>query len=208
MGAMTSVDPGEAAAHRRIEATLDHARHVDLSRVIVGDAGPEVEHARWKATSAAAAAGRSALADEARRAAREWVLQAFAQRGYSGTWAATDVAVSVARPADRAAVAEALADAVTASALEDLVDADTVDALRSRWEVLDVSSSIPEPGVLSGLTASLTQSPTRPGWRRLGSAAVVFLLGLLYLGSASPLGLVLIAAAAVVLASALRGRPD
>jgi hypothetical protein len=205
---MTGADPATEAARRRAELTLDAARFVDLSRLIVGAAGQEVIAARRRAAAAADEAGRTSIVEEARRAATVWVLQAFAERGYSGTWAATDVAMSVARPADRTATAEALADAVTAAAVEDIVDPTVVDALRGTWDTLDVSSSIPEPGVLSGLTASLTQSTTRPGWRRLGSAAIVFLIGLLFLGSASPLGLVLVAAAAVVLANALRGRPD
>jgi hypothetical protein len=195
------------AARERVGAILDGARYVDLSRLIVGRADPEIDEARRAATVAGDAAGRTALVREARQAATSWVLQAFSQRGYSGTWAATEVAVSVARPADRTAVAEALADAVTAAAVEDLVDAETVDALRSRWDVLDASSAIPEPGALNDLTSSLAETGvSRAGRWSLLAGVVLLLVGVAGLATGTVLGIALFLAGVVVVANSLRGR--
>jgi len=195
------------AARERVGAILDGARYVDLSRLIVGRTDPEIDEARRAATVAGDAAGRTDLVREARQAATSWVLQAFSQRGYSGTWAATEVAVSVARPADRTAVAEALADAVTAAAVEDLVDADTVDALRSRWDVLDASSAIPEPGALNDLTSSLAErGVSRAGRWSLLAGVVLLLVGVAGLATGTVFGIALFLAGTVVVANSLRGR--
>ena len=185
---------------------MARAQHVDLTSLIVGRPTDQVDAARDTAMEAAMMHGRQALLEQARDEATAWVLQAFAQRGYSGTWVATDVAVSVARPRDRAAVAMALADAATADVIEDLVDADTVHTLRSNWEVLDESSAIPEAGALSGLTSALVGPPGRPGLRRLAVAGIVFLVGVLYLAGASPIGVVFVLAAAFIVRNAVRGR--
>lgn len=204
---MTGADPAGETAQRRVEATLDHARHVDLSRLIVGVAGPDIEAARRVATSAASAAGRSALVDEARRSATAWVLQAFADRAYSGTWVATETSASVTRPADRLAVAEALADAVTASAVQDLVDRDTVGALRASWDTLDASSSIPEPGALNDFTRSIAGTGARPGgMRSLVFGVVMLLMGFAGLAAGSAFGVGLLLVGAVIVTNALRGR--
>jgi hypothetical protein len=197
---------GRDAAARRVERTMARAQHVQLTSLILGRPSDEVDAARDLATDAAIMHGRRELLEKARNEATGWVLQAFAQRGYSGTWAATDVAVSVARPRDRAAVAAALADAISADVVEDLVDASTVETLRSNWEVLDGGSSIPEAGALSGLTSALVGPPGHPGSQRLAVAGVVFLLGLLFLAGAQPVGLVFVLAAAWVLRNALLGR--
>jgi hypothetical protein len=195
------------AARERVDATLEQATHVDLSRVIVGRAGTDADNARRRAVEAAANAGRNGLIEEARRAAREWVLQAFAQRGYSGTWAATDYSMSVARPADRTAVAESLADAVTAAAVEDLVDDDIVGALRSRWDTLDMSSSIPEPGALNDLTRTIAETGSRPGSpRSLLAGIVLLLIGFFVLAIGVAFGLAFLIGGIVVISQALRGR--
>jgi hypothetical protein len=202
-------DPiARAAAEARVEATMAAAQRVQLTSLILAVPDHAVLAARRTATDVAAAAQRAGLLENARSTATRWVLQAFAQRGYSGTWAATDVAVSVARPADRAAVAEALADAVTADVVEDLVDAETADTLRSTWALLADAATIPEPGVLSGLTAALTDPTIRPSWGRWTIAAIVFVIGLSFLAGARPIGLVFVIAAAAVLANTLRGRPS
>jgi hypothetical protein len=204
---MTGAHPAGETARRRVEATLDHARHVDLSRLIVGVAGPDIEAARGVASSAAATAGRSPLVDEARRSATTWVLQAFADRAYSGTWVATETAASVTRPADRLAVAEALVDAVTAAAVQDLVDGDTVDALRASWDTLDASSSIPEPGALHDFIRSIAGTGTRRGGARsLVFGVVMLLMGLTGLAAGSAFGVGLLVVGAVILTNALRGR--
>lgn len=199
-------DSGPQAARRRVERTMARAQHVDLTSLIVGLPGDAVEDARRKATDAAITGGRGALVAEARRDARAWVLQAFATRGYSGTWAWTEMGMSVARPKDRAAVAEVLADAVTADAVEDLVKPEIAETLRSTWSVLADSAAIPEAGALSGLTSTLLGPSARPGPKRLALAGIVFLLGLLFLARAQPIGLVFVVAAAWVLRNAVRGR--
>jgi hypothetical protein len=194
------------AARRRVERTMARAQHVDLTSLIVGLPGDTVDAAREKATDAAIMHGRRELLEEARHEATAWVLQAFATRGYSGTWAWTEMSMSVARPKDRAAVAETLADAVTADAVEDLVEPEIAETLRSTWSVLADSTAIPEAGSLSGLTSGLVGPPGRPGPKRLALAGIVLLLGLWFLGLAQPVGLVFVVAAAWVLRNAVRGR--
>jgi hypothetical protein len=201
-----AVRTGRDAAARRIERTMARAQHVDLTSLIVGLPGDAVEEARGKATDAAIMAGRGDLVAAARRDASAWVLQAFATRGYSGTWAWTEMSMSVARPKDRAAVAEGLADAVTADAVEDLVEPEIAETLRSTWSVVAESAAIPEPGAISGLTASLVGPRTRPGAKGLVIAGLVFVLGLWFLAIASPIGIGLLLAAAWVLRNAVRGR--
>ena len=185
---------------------MGRAQHVDLTSLIVGLPGAAVDDAREKATDAAITGGREALVADARRDAKAWVLQAFATRGYSGTWAWTETSMSVARPKDRAAVAEGLADAVTADAVEDLVEPEIAETLRSTWSVLAESAAIPEPGAISGLTSSLVGPRERPGSKGLAIAGLVALLGLLFLAGASPIGIGLLVAAAWVLRDTVRGR--
>ena len=187
---------------------MARAAHVALTSLILGRADDEVATARQTATDAAIVGGRRDLLDRARHDATEWVLQAFAQRGYSGTWAATDVAVSVARPADRTAVAEALADAVTADVVDDLVDPDVSAILRERWSLLDESAGIPEPGTLDTLTRSLTTPRDRSPMQGLLVAALLLLAGFLGLGFGQAFGFALIIGGAVLLANALRSRPS
>jgi hypothetical protein len=190
------------AARRRVLATLEAARHIELERLIVGRSSPEADEARRRALAAAATTGRSDLVREARAAALEWASRSFSERAYSGTWAVTEMSMSVARPADRAAVAEALADAVTGDAVEDLVDDETVAALRARWDTIETAGPIPEPGSLSNITSGLLAG------RRSVPAGIVLLvvgLGLLVTGSVVAIGFLV--AGVVVIGNALRGRP-
>jgi hypothetical protein len=187
---------------------MARAQHVQLTSLIFGRRNDEVDAARDMATDAAIMHGRRELLEMARHEATAWVLQAFAQRGYSGTWVATDVAVSVARPSDRAAVAVALADAISADVVEDLVEADTVDTLRSNWRVLDESSSMPEPGGLNDLTRSIAGVRRgRGGAPSLLVGIVLVVLGLAGLASGTAIGLAFFLAGLVVFGNALRGRP-
>lgn len=196
---------GEAAtdaARARVGATLEAARHIELERLIVGRSSPEVDEARRLAFAAAEAAGRSELVREARAAALEWASRSFSERAYSGTWAVTEMSMSVTRPADRAAVAEALADTVTADVVEDLVDDEFVAALRARWDTIETAGPIPEPGSLSNITSGLL------GGRRSVPAGIVLLvvgLGLLVAGSV--FAIAFLVAGVVVIGNALRGRP-
>lgn len=196
---------GEAAidaARGRVGATLEAARHIELERLVVGRSSQEADEAPRIALAAAATAHRSELVREARDAALQWVSRSFSERAYSGTWAVTEMSMSVTRPADRAAVGEALADAVTADAVEDLVGADTLDALRARWDTLGTAGPIPEPGSLSGVTSGLI------GRRRSFPAGILLLVvgvGLLITGSV--FAIAFLVAGAVVIGNALRGRP-
>ena len=195
--------PGIEAARDRVAARLERARHVTLGRVVVGRASGEVVAARRRALAAAAHVGRGTLVRDARAAAAAFVDRAFAGQGFSGTWAMTEMAVSVARPADRAAFAEALADAVTADAVEDVVDAETVDMLRVTWADLDASSAIPDPSSISNLAASVTDR-RRGTVPSLVAAAVLLVLGLSAIATGSLLAVAFLALAAVALGNALR----
>lgn len=189
------------AARRRVGATLDAARHIELERLVVGRWSQEADEARRIALAAAATARRSELVREARDAALEWVSRSFSERAYSGTWAVTEMSMSVTRAADRAAVGEALADAVTADAVEDLVDQGTIAVLRARWDTIDTAGPIPEPGSLSGVTSGLI------GRGRSFPAGLLLLVvggGLLITGSV--FAIAFLVAGLVVIGNALRGR--
>ena len=195
---------GEAAidaARGRVRATLEAARHVELERLIVGRSSPATDEARRVALAAATTAGRSELVREAREAALDWASRSFSERAYSGTWAVTEMSMSVTRAADRAAVAEGLADAVTADAVEDLVDVETLDVLRARWDTIESAAPIPEPGSLSAITSGLV------GGRRSIPAGIALLVvgaGLLAMGSVVAVGFLV--AGLVIVGNALRGR--
>jgi hypothetical protein len=154
-------DQGNPAA-ARVEAVLERLGHVDLGLVVV--APPDVSRleARARARSAAVAAGRSALLDEAVTTARDATLRIFARSAFSGTWAATEMAASVTNANDRVAAAAALEEAVTAAAVEDLVDPDTVETLRATWEELTRSTGLPTPGSLAGFASAPVPSDRGP----------------------------------------------
>jgi hypothetical protein len=196
---------GADAARQRVATTLRRAERVELGRVVFGAAPSEVVVARRRAIEAAAEAGRASLVEEARRAAGAFVTRAFAGQGFTGTWAVTEMAVSVARPTDRAAVAEALADAVTADAVEDLVDDETADALRTRMALIESSSAIPDTSSISNLTASVLEVSIRRG-TGVAILAAVFLLaiGAVLFLTAQLLGFALLAAGLAIVWSLLR----
>jgi hypothetical protein len=126
--------------------------------------------ARERARSAAIAAGRGRLFDAATVAARDQVMHAFARSGFSGTWALTDMAMSVARPADRVAAASALEEAAMAEVVEDLVDDDTLDVLRATAAELGELTDLPAPGSISGFGVA-------PSWVR-GPVRIALFAGL------------------------------
>lgn len=185
-------DPGADAARARIATTLEAARRVELDRLIIGRRDPESVDALRRARDAAVAADRSVLVDDGRAAAREYVTGAFAERGFSGTWALTEMSMSVMRPADRVAVGEALADAVTADAVEDLVDGETLDALRARWERIVASTSIPDPGSIGNITSPRAAPQGRRDVRWIALGGLLAALGLGFLLGASVGGLLLL----------------
>ena len=149
----TENDPGLAAAHERVAVLFEDAARVNLGVVVVAPPDETRESARAIAATAAVAAGRGPLLDEATAAARELVLKGFATAGFSGTWAVTEMSMSVASAADRVAAVAAFEEATLAAVAEDLIDDDTVETLRSTWDELTNSSAIPSPGALSSIAA-------------------------------------------------------
>jgi hypothetical protein len=146
-------DPGTEAARERVAALLERFTHVELQVVVVAPPDAERRAARDRARSAAIVAGRAKLLEEAVAAAHDATVRSFARGGFSGTWAATDMAVSVVRATDRVAAGAALEEAVTAAVAEDVVDEETRDVLTSTWDELIRLRGIPSPGSLSAFTA-------------------------------------------------------
>jgi hypothetical protein len=144
-------DPAAAAARARVSALLERLTHLDLQVLVVAAPDRTRLTARETARSAAEAAGRGLLFDEAITAVRDTTIQAFARGGFTGTWAATDMAMSVASARDRIAAAAALEEAAMAAVVEDLVDEDTLDVLRSTTRALGSLKGIPRPGSLTAV---------------------------------------------------------
>ncbi len=132
---------------------LEDATRVNLGVVVVAPPDETRMAARDKAMSAAIAAGRGGLFDEATAAARDIVLNAFAGAGFSGTWAATEMSMSVASASDRVAAVAAFEEATIAAVAEDLVDEDTFEVLNSTWNELVSSGAIPSPGSLASVAS-------------------------------------------------------
>lgn len=172
---MTVGDPAIAAARDRVEDVLDRLRRVDLQVVVVAAPDATRVAARDRARLAAAVAGRAELLDEAAMAAREATLRAFARGGFTGTWAATEMAMSVANAADRVAAAAAFEEAAMAAVVEDLVGEETLETLRATAEELDSTTGVPIPGDLASLTARATSATSVP-------VALVALLGAVVIG--------------------------
>jgi hypothetical protein len=142
-----------AAARKRVADLLEQLNRVELQVVVVAPPDATRMAARDRARAAASVAGRSPLVSEATAAAREIALNAFARAGFSGTWAATDMAVSVATAGDRVAAASAFEEAALGAVVEDLVDDETLGILRATaGELIDLTG-IPAPGSLSTFTS-------------------------------------------------------
>ena len=140
---------GADAARARVAALLDTLPRIDLQVVVVARPDATRLAARDRATEAAILAGRGDLLYEARAAVREAVLRTFARSGFSGTWAVTDMAVSVTRSEDRVAAAAAFEEAAMAAVVEDLVDEEITDILRASTAGLNGMSGVPTPGSLA-----------------------------------------------------------
>jgi hypothetical protein len=145
-------DP-DAAARKRVGDVLERFARVGLQVVVLAPPDATRIMARERARDAAVDAGRGELLDEAAAAARETTLRAFARAGFSGTWAATDMSVSVASASDRVAAAAALEEAAMAAVVEDLVDDETLEVLKASSNELVRSSGVPPPGSLSALAS-------------------------------------------------------
>ena len=155
-------DPGAAAARERVADLLEQLNRVELQVVVVAPPDATRMAARDRARAAASVAGRSPLVSEATAAAREITLNAFARAGFSGTWAATDMAVSVATADDRVAAAAAFEEAALAAVVEDLVDDETLGVLRATAGELGDLSGIPAPGSLSTFAAPVGEAIRGP----------------------------------------------
>lgn len=155
-------DPGMEAARTRVAALLDTLPLIDLQVVVVSMPDETRQAARAKAIEAATAAGRGGLLDEATSAVREAVLGIFSRSGFSGTWALTDMAVSVTRAEDRVAAAAALEEAAMAAVVEDIVDEETTDVLRSTTAGLFDMTGMPAPGSLSSFATPKVGSARGP----------------------------------------------
>ena len=148
-----STGSGAEAARARVAAVLQKANRVNLGVVVVAPPDATRMAARDLAMSAAIAADRGGLLDEATAAARDTVLKAFAGAGFSGTWAATEMSASVASATDRVAAVAAFEEATIAAVAEDLVGEDTLEVLRSTCAELVSSGAIPSPGSLASVAS-------------------------------------------------------
>lgn len=168
--AAEAVDVGADEARARVASVLESFSHLELKVVVVAPPDAVRQAARDRARSAAIVAGRLTLFDEAAAAARDLTIRSFARGGFSGTWAVTDMAVSVVGGRDRVAAAAALEEAVIAEVVEDLVDGETLEILRSTADELMRLREIPSPGSLSSFAAP-------PAGSIRGPVEVAILLG-------------------------------
>jgi len=207
---VTATDPAAMpAARARVAALLERISRVELGVVVVAPPDDVRLAAQARARAAAELAGRGSLLDEAIAAARETTLRSFARAGFSGTWAATEMAASVATARDRVAAATAFEEAASAAVVEDLVDDDTLETLRATSDELGRATGLPAPGSLSTFA-----SPALDVARgRLGPIVVLGLAAIcVVVGAALGLEFALLALAACVAVLAKlardRGRPE
>jgi len=198
-------DNGTEAARARVADLLDALTRVDLQVVVVAAPDATRRAARDTAHAAALDAGRADLLDEATEAAREVSFRSFSRSGYSGTWAVTDMAVSVTRAEDRVAAAAAFEEAAMAAVVEDLVDEETTDILRSTSAGLVDMTGTPTPGSLSSFASPPAGAVRGP----IGLAALIaFVVVCALIASVFSLGVGLgaLAAGLAILAAVTRER--
>lgn len=189
------------AARARVAAVFERFTRLDLQVMVIGASDLTSRRARDHARTAAIRAGRGDLFDEATEAARETALRAFSRTGFSGTWAATEMAASVATAGDRVAAASAFEEATMAAVVEDLVDAGTLDILRTRFDELDRSTGIPSPGALSAFAAAPARAFGGPVGATIGTVYVAICAGvLLWAGLGFGLALIALGIGVAVLA--------
>lgn len=203
------IDPAAAAARDRVRSLLERFTRVELQVVVVASPDATRIAARDRARTAAIVAGRGPLLNEAVALAREATIRAFAQGGFSGTWAATDMAVSVVRASDRVAAASAVEEAMIAAVVEDLVDDDTLEVLRSTWNELVSLRGIPSPGSLSAFASPAATAVRGPLQVTIVAAFVILCVAVGFaIGLAA--GLLLLALSLAIVAGLTRRRrqPD
>jgi len=196
-----TVDPQTVAARARVAALLERLARIELGVVVVAPPDAIRIGARERARDAAIVAGRHALLDEATAATRDVALRTFARAGFSGTWAATEMAASVATADDRVAAAAAFEEAATAAVVEDLVDTETLEVLNASLDDLDRARGIPVPGSLAAIGAPAGRAAQGPLQVVIIAAAVI--VGMAFaIGSVS--GLIVTAMAIAVFAGLAR----
>ena len=186
-------------------ALLERITRVELGVVVVSRPDGVRTAARDRARTAAIAAGRGALLEEAIAATREVTMRAFASAAFSGTWAATDMAASVATASDRVAAATAFEEAATAAVVEDLVDEDTLEVLRATTDELIRSTGLPSPGSLSAFTAPAAVAASGP-LQVVVVAGFVLVCAVIGLVLDLGLGLLMLAVGVVLIAGIARRR--
>lgn len=189
---------GADAARARLTALLESLARIDLQVVVVAMPDQTRKAARDRATEAAIIAGRADLLYQATAAVRQSVLRMFARAGFSGTWAVTEMSVSVARADDRVAAAAAFEEAAMAAVVEDLVDEKTLAILRATAGELAGLKGIPSPGSLAAIATPATE--VQGPWSTVIVVAMiaVVVIGAAFIGSAAGGIVALVAAAAIV----------
>ena len=194
-------DAATAAARERVRAVLEGVTRINLGVVVVAPPDATRMAARDVARAAASVAGRGPLLGEALAATREVVLELFARSSFSGTWAATEMSMSVAGPNDRMAAAAAFEEATMAAVVEDLdVEEETLDVLRSTSRELTGLGGLPIPGSLSSIASVASgRGPTQ------AVVAIAFVLAIVAIPFAGlPIGLIVLALGASLAAALSR----
>ncbi len=162
-------DAGLDAAYARVGALRDQLSRIELQVVVVAPPDAVRRAARERATETARENGRGRLLDDTLDEVRETTLRAFARASFSGTWAASQMAVSVASARDRVAAVAAFEEAAIAAVTEDLVDDDTLDILRATADHLLGMTGMPVPMALSTFGAPRGDTVRNP----LQSAVII-----------------------------------
>ena len=132
------------------------------------------------------------------------VLTGFANASFSGTWAVSEMSMSVASATDRVAAVAAFEEATVAAVAEDLVDADTLDLLGATWDQISSSSAIPSPGALSSIAAAASGADRSPIQVAI-LAGVVLVCALIGFAFGSYAGLILVFLGVGVVGALMRG---
>lgn len=189
-----------------MEALLDRLSRVDLQVVVVAPPDAVRRAARERARAACVVVGRLDLVNQATAAARDLSMRAFARGGFSGTWAATDMAASVVGSSDRVAAASAFEEAALAAVAEDLIDPETHEILQATAGRLIDLTGIPSPGALSNLAAPRGGHARGP--LQLAAVATIVVGGiLLWIGVGVGFGILGIVLGLALIAGLARQQP-
>ena len=183
---------------------LERLSRINLQVVVLAPPDGIRLAAQARARAAAIAAGRGDLLKEAVAAARETTIRAFSRAGFSGTWAATDWSISVARPDDRVGAAAAFEEAAMAEVVQDLLDDETLEVLRSSSGELVRSTGLPSPGALSSFARSRADATASGTQRAILIGFAVVGIGLTFFLGSVGIGLLVIAVGIAL--ARLRGR--